>query len=204
MTIGNQPVNSDVMWGNLSFENSPMKSHIQGLFILLGVAIALLALANIAAPVLGDAFGEDGAIVAESAVDDGADPTVEAAIEVPLDGEEVALLQANLTDLGFDPGPVDGILGNGTRSAINEAIVEYQLEITASDRKVLEYTQSLIDALTAAGLATSLRPGFANLHTAFDGVPASRRAALSASADLVRSATAVTAPCRPSACANLD
>ena len=153
MTIGNQPVNSDVMWGNLSVENSPMKSHIQGLFILLGVAIALLALANIAAPVLGDAFGEDGAIVAESAADDGADPTVEAAIEVPLDGEEVALLQANLTDLGFDPGPVDGILGNGTRSAINEAIVEYQLEITASDRKVLEYTQSLIDALAAADAA---------------------------------------------------
>ncbi|MEC7144495.1 MAG: peptidoglycan-binding domain-containing protein [Actinomycetota bacterium] len=130
-----------------------MKSHIQGLFIVLGVAISLLALANIAAPVLGDAFGEDGAIVAESAVDDGADPTVEAAIEVPLDGEEVALLQANLTDLGFDPGPVDGILGNGTRSAINEAIVEYQLEITASDRKVLEYTQSLIDPLAAADSA---------------------------------------------------
>ena len=80
MTIGNQPVNSDVMWGNLSSENSPMKSHIQGLFILLGVAIALLALANIAAPVLGDAFGEDGAIVAESAADDGADPAVEAAM----------------------------------------------------------------------------------------------------------------------------
>ena len=153
MTIGNQPVNSGVMWGNLSVENSPMKSHIQGLFILLGVAIALLALANIAAPVLGDAFGEDGAIVAESAVDDGADPTVEAAIEVPLDGEEVALLQANLTDLGFDPGPVDGILGNGTRSAISEAIVEYQLDVGASDREVLEYTQSLIDALAAADAA---------------------------------------------------
>ena len=41
MTIGNQPVNSGVMWGNLSVEHSPMKSHIQGLFILLGVAIAL-------------------------------------------------------------------------------------------------------------------------------------------------------------------
>ena len=104
MTIGNQPVNSDVLWGNLSVENSPMKSHIQGLFILLGVAIALLALANIAAPVPGDAFGEDGAIVAESAADDGADPAAEEAIVVPLDGEEVALLQANLTDLGFDPG----------------------------------------------------------------------------------------------------
>ena len=122
MTIRNQPVNSDVIWGSLSFENSPMKSHIQGLFILLGVTIALLALANIAAPVLGDAFGENGAIVAESAADDGADPAAEEAIVVPLDGEEVALLQANLTDLGFDPGPVDGILGNGTRSAISEAI----------------------------------------------------------------------------------
>ena len=129
-----------------------MKSHIQGLFILLGVAIALLALANIAAPVLGDAFGEDGAIVAESAADDGADPAEEA-IVVPLDGEEVALLQANLTDLGFDPGPVDGILGNGTRSAISEAIVEYQLDVSASDREVLEYTQSLIDALAAADAA---------------------------------------------------
>ena len=72
---------------------------------------------------------------------------------VPLDGEEVALLQANLTDLGFDPGPVDGILGNGTRSAISEAIVEYQLDVSASDREVLEYTQSLIDALAAADAA---------------------------------------------------
>ena len=130
-----------------------MKSHIQGLFILLGVGITLLALANIAAPVLGDAFGEDGAIVAESAADDGADPAAEEAIVVPLDGEEVALLQANLTDLGFDPGPVDGILGNGTRSAIGEAIVEYQLDVGASDREVLEYTQSLIDALAAADAA---------------------------------------------------
>lgn len=153
MTIGNQPVNSGVTWGNLSFENSAMKSHIQGLFILLGVAIALLALANIAAAVLGDAFGEDGAIVAESRADDDADPAVEEVIMAPLGGEEVALLQANLTDLGFDPGPVDGILGDGTRSAINEAIVEYQLDIGASDREVLEYTQSLIDALAAADAA---------------------------------------------------
>jgi hypothetical protein len=129
-----------------------MKSHIQGLFILLGVAIALLALANIAAPVLGDAFGEDGAIVAESGAED-ADPAAEEAIVAPLDGEEVALLQANLADLGFDPGPVDGILGNGTRSAINDAIVGYRLDIGTSDREVLEYTQSLIDALAAADAA---------------------------------------------------
>lgn len=154
MTIGNQPVNSGVMWGNLSREDSPMKSHIQGLFILLGVGIALMVLANVAAPVVSDAFGEDGAIVAESAAEDVVDlAAAETEIVVPLTGEEVALLQANLTDLGFDPGPVDGILGGGTRSAIGEAILEYQLDSTASNREVLEYTQSLIDALAAAAAA---------------------------------------------------
>ncbi|MEO0495310.1 MAG: peptidoglycan-binding domain-containing protein [Actinomycetota bacterium] len=131
-----------------------MKSHIQGIFILLGVAIALLALANIAAPVVSDAFGEDGAIVAESAPEDVVELAAgEGEIAAPLNGEEVALLQANLTDLGFDPGPVDGILGSGTRAAINEAILEYQLDTTAADRDVLDYTQSLIDALAAADVA---------------------------------------------------
>ena len=40
-----------------------------------------------------------------------------------------------------------------SRSAISEAIVEYQLDVSASDREVLEYTQSLIDALAAADAA---------------------------------------------------
>ena len=131
-----------------------MKSHIQGLFILLGVGIALLALANVAAPVVGNAFGEDGAIVAESASEDVVDLAAgDEEIVVPLNGEEVALLQANLTDLGFDPGPIDGIFGSGTRAAVGEAILEYQLDTTASNRDVLEYTQSLIDAIAAAEAA---------------------------------------------------
>ncbi|MEM8705446.1 MAG: peptidoglycan-binding domain-containing protein [Actinomycetota bacterium] len=131
-----------------------MKSHIQGLFILLGVGIALLALANIAAPVVSDAFGEDGAIVAESTPEDVVDLAAgEEVIVVPLNGEEVALLQANLTDLGFDPGPIDGILGGGTRGAVGEAILQYGLDSTASNRDVLEYTQSLIDAIAAAEAA---------------------------------------------------
>ena len=68
-----------------------MKSHIQGLFILLGVGIALMVLANIAAPVVGNAFGEDGAIVAESAAEDVVDlAAAEQEIVVPLTGEEVA------------------------------------------------------------------------------------------------------------------
>ena len=45
-------------------------------------------------------------------------------------------------------------MGPGTRSAIDEAIVEYQLNIGSSDRDLLNYTQSLIDALDAAAAAT--------------------------------------------------
>ena len=155
MTIGNQAPNPGVMWGNLAPEDSPMRSHIQGLFVLLGVAIAVLVLARIAAPVLGDAFGEDGAIVAESAdVDDVVDlASAETEVDLPLTGDEVALLQGGLLDLGFDPGPVDGILGNGTAGAIDEAIVQYQLDTNATDRDVLEYVTSLLDALAAADAA---------------------------------------------------
>jgi peptidoglycan hydrolase-like protein with peptidoglycan-binding domain len=132
-----------------------MRSHIQGLFVLLGVAIATLVLARIAAPVLGDAFGEDGAIVAESSdADDVVDlASLESDVAIPLTGEEVARLQGSLVDLGFDPGPVDGILGNGTRSAIDEAILQYQLDAGASDRDVLDYVTSLLDALAAADAA---------------------------------------------------
>ena len=132
-----------------------MRLHIQGLFVLLGVAIAVMVLARIAAPVLSDAFGEDGAIVAESSdVDDIVDlAALETEIVVPLTGAEVALLQGNLVDLGFDPGPVDGILGSGTRAAIDEAILQYQLDTNASDRDVLDYVTSLLDALAAADAA---------------------------------------------------
>lgn len=155
MTIGNQAPNPGVMWGNLSPEDSPMRSHIQGLFVLLGVGIALLVMARIAAPVLDDAFGDEGAIVAESGdAEDVVDLAVaDAEIDLALTGDEVARLQADLTELGFDPGPVDGILGSGTRGAIDAAISQYQLDTTASDRDVLEYVTSLIDALAAADAA---------------------------------------------------
>lgn len=132
-----------------------MRLHIQGIFVLLGVGIAVLVLARIAAPVLSDAFGEDGAIVAESSdVDDVVDlAALDTEIVVPLTGDEVAALQGGLVDLGFDPGPIDGILGNGTRTAIDAAIAEYQLDAASSDRDVLEYVTSLIDALAAADAA---------------------------------------------------
>lgn len=142
------------MFGNLTPRDSPMRFHIQGLFVLLGVGIALLVMARIAAPVLDDAFGEDGAIVAESSdAEDIVDLAAETEVDLPLTGDEVAVLQADLTQLGFEPGPIDGILGTGTRAAISAAILQYQLDTAATDRDVLEYVTSLIDALAAADAA---------------------------------------------------
>ncbi len=128
-----------------------MRSHIQGVFILLIVGIALMFTARIAAPVLSEAFGDEGAIVAESGeLEDVVDLAVaEIEVDEPLTSDEVFTLQDLLTSLGFDPGPVDGIMGANTRSAIVAAIEEYNLEAESSDRAVLRFVESLTDALTA-------------------------------------------------------
>lgn len=132
-----------------------MRSHIQGLFLLLIVGIALLGLAKYAAPIVQEAIGEDGALQAESAPEDDVDlAALNAEIDLPLNGDEVGIVQDHLTRLGFDPGPVDGLMGPSTRTAIDDAINEYQLNISLSDRDLLNYTQSLIDALDAAAVAT--------------------------------------------------
>ena len=134
-----------------------MRYHVQGVFILLIVFIAVLFTARVAAPVLSDAFGDEGAIVAESAeVDEDADLTsAETEEDLPLTGEEVGQIQADLTALGFDPGPVDGIMGGSTQGAIDAAIVQYQLDVAASNREVYDYVRSLADALAAANAADS-------------------------------------------------
>jgi len=133
-----------------------MRSHIQGLFLLLIVGIALLGMVGYAAPVVKKALGEDGALQAESAPEDAIDlDAAEAEIDPPLNGDEVGIVQGHLTRLGFDPGLVDGLMGPSTRTAIDEAIVEFQLNISSSDRDLLNYTQSLVDALDAAASATA-------------------------------------------------
>lgn len=132
-----------------------MRSHIQGLFLLLLVGIALLGIARYAAPVVQEALGEDGALQAESAPEDLIDlGAIDVEVDPPLNGDEVGVVQNHLTRLGFDPGPVDGLMGPSTRTAIEEAIIEYQLNIGSSDRDLLNYTQSLVDALDAAAVAT--------------------------------------------------
>ena len=133
-----------------------MRYHLQGIFVLLIVAIGLLVTARFAAPVLSEAFGDDGAIVAEGGdSEDEVDALALGPVDDPLTGEEVARIQADLTALGLDPGPVDGIMGPATQDTIAGAIVQYQLESDASDRAVYDYLRSLVDALAAATAADS-------------------------------------------------
>jgi len=112
-----------------------MRVHLQGAFLLLVMLLAFWVVANWGATVISSAWGsESGVIVAR--VRDEAAATV-AVGDIALDGTEVADLQAALTAAGIDPGPVDGILGDQTRSAIEQAKSALNL-IGSSDRELLE------------------------------------------------------------------
>jgi hypothetical protein len=57
-------------------------------------------------------------------------PPDPAAAAVPLDGDDVARLQARLRVLGYNPGPVDGLVGARTRAAIRAYERDYGLTVT--------------------------------------------------------------------------
>ena len=46
-------------------------------------------------------------------------------------------------------------MGEATQGAIDAAIVQYQLDVAASNREVYDYLRSLADALAAANAADS-------------------------------------------------
>lgn len=158
MTMPTQtPHEQPPLW-ELPEPKDPMRAHMQGAIILVALGFVLLALLAISNPILSDAFGENGAIVAESSEEtDSSDEGEEIdPLAVPLNGEEVAQLQADLAALEFDPGPVDGILGDGTRGAIDQAIDAYQLDTESTDRQVFQYVSALVDGLDAADAAETL------------------------------------------------
>ncbi len=131
-----------------------MHSHIQGLFLLLIVAIALITATRFAAPVVEEAFGPDGALVAVPVDEDTSVEQKES--DDPLTGDEVLVIQGHLHRLGFDPGVIDGLNGPNTATAIDEAIAQYRMQADADDRDVLEYLQALVDALDASETADQL------------------------------------------------
>jgi len=119
-----------------------MRTHLQGTFLLIVLLLVFWGMLNWAAPIIDDAiFGDDGAVVAKAPQNliDPNDPEAAALLEAnrPLEGAEVADLQEVLLLLGYNPGPVDGIMGDLTRAAITEAKADAGLtEVT--DRELLQ------------------------------------------------------------------
>ena len=108
-----------------------MTSHIQGVFLLIVLLLALWGAWVWGGAIIAGALdGPDAAVVAT------ARPPVDPSDE-PLDTLEVAELQAALIDAGFDPGPVDGIIGELTSEAMTRAREALGLA-GVSDRVLLE------------------------------------------------------------------
>ena len=125
-----------------------MRTHLQGAFLLIILLLALWWTLSWAGPIFDSALGgEDGAIVARAPAEQDATGTDRATAEdEALDGNEVAEVQSALVQVGYSPGPVDGILGELTRAAIDEAKEDLGLA-GESDRKLLETLATALEAL---------------------------------------------------------
>ncbi len=107
--------------------------HLQAVMVLILLLLGFWGLWRVAVPAISDALnGPYAAVVIESG-DEILDPTGEA----PLTIAEVADLQTALAEAGYDPGPIDGIMGERTRKAAAEARAVLNLQ-QESDRRLLE------------------------------------------------------------------
>ena len=116
-----------------------MRTHLQGIALLGLLVLALWGLTRLAAPALSEAFGEDGAVQADSG--DVVDLVVGGeTLDAPLDDEERARLQFHLVVWGYlgDISAVDGIIGPGTRAAMADAASDWGLD-EPTDREFLVY-----------------------------------------------------------------
>ncbi|RMH87211.1 MAG: hypothetical protein D6683_00220 [Actinomyces sp.] len=137
-----------------------MRTHIQGVVVLVAVLAALWGTVRLAGPAVSDALSGQGAVAATPADDvvDLATGTAEPADE-PLTADEFVQLQGGLLFAGYDPGPVDGIMGPSTRAAIDAARADLGLDDDASDRDVLEALQEMADRANAAAGAADAGDG---------------------------------------------
>lgn len=127
-----------------------MRTHLQGAFLLIILLLAFWWTLNWAGPIFDDALGgEDGAIVARAPSEEDAAAAADQAADEPLDGNEVAALQGALLQVGYSPGPIDGIMGELTRTAIDEAKQDLGL-VDASDRALLGTLETAVEALETA------------------------------------------------------
>lgn len=128
-----------------------MRTHLQGAFLLIVLLLAFWWALKWAGPIFDSALGgADGAIVARAPSEQDTAATDQAATDdEPLDGGEVAALQGALLQVGYSPGPIDGIMGELTRAAITEAKTDLGL-LEASDRRLLETLEPAVETLETA------------------------------------------------------
>ena len=112
-----------------------MRQHIQGFVLLIVMLVALWITLDMAGPILDDALsGDDSALHAETA--DAPDPEEEVEPSVSLTAEEILELQAVLTQAGYDPGPIDGLIGPATLAAADQAVIDRGLPDSISHRSL--------------------------------------------------------------------
>lgn len=117
-----------------------MRNHLQGTFLLIVMLLVFWAVMAWGGDIISSALGgEDGAIVAKAPAEGNDFRNINYDL---LTADEVSQLQAALAEAGFDPGPIDGILGELTRAAIRQAATALDLT-DYSDRDLLD---RLLDA----------------------------------------------------------
>jgi hypothetical protein len=124
-----------------------MRNHFQGIFLLGLLLAALWGMTRLASPTLSDAFGEDGAVMADSGDEDTIELTVEAeTVDAELNTEELTRLQFELLLSGFlaEQSDIDGTMGSQTRAAIEAAAEKWGLT-NPTDREVLLHGDELYE-----------------------------------------------------------
>lgn len=132
-----------------------MRHHFQGVILLIVMLLALWVTLRTAGPVVSDALtGDERALVAESSevalqdLDEDAPP--------PLAEEEVLELQAALTEVGYSPGTIDGVLGPATQEAADLAIADRSLPETTTYRSLTSRLQAEIAGVDPEGVLPNL------------------------------------------------
>jgi hypothetical protein len=128
-----------------------MRTHLQGIALLVLLTAALWGMTRLASPALSQAFSDDGTMVVDAG--DVVDLVVgEETLDAPLDDEERARLQFHLVLEGFldDVSQVDGIIGGRTRAAIADAAEAWGLD-APSDREFLTFADARSDGTPLFG-----------------------------------------------------
>jgi peptidoglycan hydrolase-like protein with peptidoglycan-binding domain len=132
-----------------------MRHHFQGVILLIVMLLALWVTLSMAGPVVSDALtGEERALNAESSdvepqdLDEDAPP--------PLTEEEVIELQAALTEAGYSPGAIDGLMGPSTLSAVDLAMADRNLPETTTYRSLTSRLQAEIAGTDPGGVLPDL------------------------------------------------